>query len=487
MNKNIDYSVYLVTDRDILNGRDLYKAVEDSILGGTTVVQLREKYISNEEFLEIAQNLKKITDKYNIPLIINDNIEVAKLVDATGVHIGQKDEELKKAREILGPNKIIGVSVGNIEEALKAQKDGADYLGIGAIFYTGSKKDINEPLGLEKLKDIVERINIPNVAIGGIHLDNIISVMKTGTDGVAVISEILGKENIKEATENLKKYVNSSLGEREMEKEKIGNIIEEIREKQPLVYHITNTVTINDCANITLSMGGSPLMSFCEDELEEILSFTSALIINIGTMDKQMRKIVVKAGKIANKLGVPVILDPVGVGASKARKELIDDLLKNVKFAVIKGNLAEIKSMAGLKNMANRGVDSIETLENSDEIAKELALKLGTVIAITGKEDIISDGKRVAIIKNGTPILGKVTGTGCMTASLIGCACGSNKDYMLGTTLGVSLMGIAGELSEKTLRENEGNGTLRVKILDNIYNINKERFLENEKIILENF
>lgn len=200
-----------------------------------------------------------------------------------------------------------------------------------------------------------------------------------------------------------------------------------------------------------------------------------------------MRKIVVKAGKIANKLGVPVILDPVGVGASKARKELIDDLLKNVKFAVIKGNLAEIKSMAGLKNMANRGVDSIETLENSDEIAKELALKLGTVIAITGKEDIISDGKRVAIIKNGTPILGKVTGTGCMTASLIGCACGSNKDYMLGATLGVSLMGIAGELSEKTLRENEGNGTLRVKILDNIYNINKERFLENEKIILENF
>lgn len=487
MNKNIDYSVYLVTDRDILKGRDLYKAVEESILGGATVVQLREKYISDEEFLEIAKRLKKITDKYTIPLIINDNVKVAKSVDAAGVHIGQKDEELKKAREILGPDKIIGVSVGNIEEALKAQRDGADYLGIGTIFYTGSKKDINEPLGLEKLKNIVESINIPNVAIGGIHMDNIISVMKTGINGVAVISEILGKENIKEATKNLKKYVDSNLGERKMKKEQIGNIIKEIREKQPLVYHITNTVTINDCANITLSMGGSPLMSFCEEELEEILSFTSALVINIGTMDKQMCNIVVKVGEIANKLGVPVVLDPVGVGASKARKELVDNLLKNVKFAVIKGNLAEIKSIAGLKNMSNRGVDSIEILENADEMAKELALKLDTVIAITGKDDIISDGKRIAIIKNGTPILGKVTGTGCMTASLIGCACGTNKDYMLGATLGVSLMGIAGELSEKSLDKTEGNGTLKVKILDNIYNMTKEKFIENEKIILENF
>ncbi|NME36622.1 hydroxyethylthiazole kinase [Fusobacterium sp. FSA-380-WT-3A] len=272
-----------------------------------------------------------------------------------------------------------------------------------------------------------------------------------------------------------------------MKKEQIGNIIKEIREKQPLVYHITNTVTINDCANITLSMGGSPLMSFCEEELEEILSFTSALVINIGTMDKQMCNIVVKAGEIANKLGVPVVLDPVGVGASKARKELIDNLLKNVKFSVIKGNLAEIKSIAGLKNMSNRGVDSIEILENADEMAKELALKLDTVIAITGKDDIISDGKRIAIIKNGTHILGKVTGTGCMTASLIGCACGTNKDYMLGATLGVSLMGIAGELSEKSLDKTEGNGTLKVKILDNIYNMTKEKFIENEKIILENF
>lgn len=207
--KNIDYSVYLVTDRGILGDRDLYKSVEESILGGVTLVQLREKNIDDEKFLEIAKKLKEITDKYKVPLIINDNVKVAKLVDADGVHIGQSDEELVEARKELGNDKIIGVSVSNIEEALKAQRDGADYLGIGAIFFTGSKKDINVPIGLENLKKIVESISIPNVAIGGIHLDNISDVMKTGVNGVAVISEILGNEDIFEATKNLKKYVNS--------------------------------------------------------------------------------------------------------------------------------------------------------------------------------------------------------------------------------------------------------------------------------------
>lgn len=205
--KNIDYSVYLVTDRDILAGRNLYEAVEESIKGGATIVQLREKKIGDEEFLEIAKKLKKITDKYNIPLIINDNVKVAKLVDADGVHIGQSDEELTQARKELGEDKIIGVSATNLEEALKAEKDGADYLGIGAVFFTGSKKDINVPMGLQGLKNIVDSVNIPNVAIGGIHLDNVEDVMKTGTDGVAVISEILGQENIFEATKILKSYV----------------------------------------------------------------------------------------------------------------------------------------------------------------------------------------------------------------------------------------------------------------------------------------
>lgn len=204
---NIDYSLYLVTDRDILGERDLCKAVEDSIKGGATIVQLREKFIDDNKFLEIAKEVQKITKKYNIPLIINDNVKIAKEIDAEGVHIGQSDESLEEARKELGENKIIGVSVGSIEEALKAEIGGADYLGIGTIFYTGSKKDINEPLGIENLKNIVESIKIPCIAIGGIHLNNIKEVMETGVNGVAVISEILGKEDIEKASKTLLSFI----------------------------------------------------------------------------------------------------------------------------------------------------------------------------------------------------------------------------------------------------------------------------------------
>lgn len=261
-----------------------------------------------------------------------------------------------------------------------------------------------------------------------------------------------------------------------MEEKLLGNVITKIREKNPIVFHITNMVTINDCANITLALGASPLMSFCEEELEDILSFSSTLVLNIGTMDKAMRKMAVKAGKIANKLGKPVILDPVGAGASKVRMVLVEELIKNVDFAVIKGNMAEIKSIAGIKNKNNKGVDSVENFEKADEIAIDLANKLNTVIALTGKQDVVTDGKRIAKINNGTPILGKVTGTGCMTASLIGSACAVESDYFLGATIGVSIMGISGEIAEFRLTEGQGSSSLRVGIIDSVYNITSETF-----------
>ena len=263
-----------------------------------------------------------------------------------------------------------------------------------------------------------------------------------------------------------------------MNREILGKTIEKIHETNPILFHITNTVTISDCANITLSMGGSPLMSFCQEELDDILSLSSALVLNIGTMDLFMRNLIIKAGKLANQKNVPVILDPVGAGASKIRKELVESLIKEVRFAVIKGNMAEINTIAGVKNISNRGVDSIEEENNKEEIAIMLAQKLKTVIAITGKEDIITDGNAVVIVKNGIPLLRKITGTGCMTASLIGCACGSIKNHFISAVLGVSLMGIAGEIAEKQLSNYNGNGSLKVFILDSIFNINEKTYLD---------
>ncbi|AGK95282.1 thiamine phosphate synthase [Clostridium pasteurianum] len=201
---DIDYSLYLVTDRRFLKDRTLKSAVEESIKGGVTMVQVREKDVTTREFYKVALEVKKITDKYNVPLIINDRIDIAQAIDADGVHLGQDDMPLRLARKILGKDKIIGISVGNVDEAKEAERDGADYVGIGAIFFTGSKKDIDIPIGISGLKEIVESINIPSVAIGGVNKENLSEVIKTGTHGAAVISAILGKENIEQAAKELK-------------------------------------------------------------------------------------------------------------------------------------------------------------------------------------------------------------------------------------------------------------------------------------------
>ena len=197
MKNSINYSLYLVTDKEILKGRDLYKAVEEAILGGVTLVQLREKNISTLEFYNIAIKLKKTTDKYNIPLIINDRLDIALAVDAAGVHIGQSDIPGEIARKLLGKDKILGISASTLNEAIKAQMDGADYIGVGAIFQTSTKNDADS-VSINDLKVIKEKVSIPIVAIGGINKENIKLLKDTNINGVAVVSAILGKENIKE-------------------------------------------------------------------------------------------------------------------------------------------------------------------------------------------------------------------------------------------------------------------------------------------------
>lgn len=203
MNK-INYSLYLVTDRKILKNISLPNAVEQAIKGGITIVQLREKSISSKEFYELSLEVKEITSKYNVPLIINDRIDIAILVDADGVHLGQQDIPVIEARKILGKNKIIGLSASKINEAEKGVIDGADYLGIGAIFPTKTKLDAKEN-NIENLKNIKREINIPIVAIGGINQENIIEVSRTGVAGAAMVSAILGNNNIEDVTKNIKK------------------------------------------------------------------------------------------------------------------------------------------------------------------------------------------------------------------------------------------------------------------------------------------
>jgi thiamine-phosphate pyrophosphorylase len=201
-NKKVNYELYLVSDRDVLKGRDFIESLEEAILSGVTVIQLREKNATSLEFYSLASKVKELTVKYNVPLIINDRIDIALAVDADGVHVGQDDMPANVARGILGEDKIIGVSTATLEEAKKAIADGADYIGVGALFHTDTKSN-TRTVTLDQLKNIKENIDIPVVGIGGINEKNIKSVRETGIDGVAIVSAILGKDNIKEAAQKL--------------------------------------------------------------------------------------------------------------------------------------------------------------------------------------------------------------------------------------------------------------------------------------------
>lgn len=201
----VDYSLYLVTDRELLGERDLEDSIALAIQGGVTLVQLREKSISTLKFLQLAIRVKEITTRYHIPLIINDRLDIALAVDADGLHVGQDDLPMLKARELF-PNKIIGVSASTLAEALLAQQQGADYLGVGAVFSTTTKTDAAE-VSLNQLELIKKSVTIPVVAIGGINRTNLQQVLATGIDGVSVVSAILAEENILKATRQLQELM----------------------------------------------------------------------------------------------------------------------------------------------------------------------------------------------------------------------------------------------------------------------------------------
>lgn len=200
--QEIDYTLYLCTDRGLMSTDTIEEAVEQAVKGGCTVVQLREKDCSSREFYETALKVKKITDQYNVPLIINDRVDIALAVDAAGVHVGQDDLGAGIVRRILGEDKVIGVSAGNVSEAVQAWKDGADYLGVGAMHATSTKTDADVTT-VEELKRIREAVDIPIVAIGGIKKETLPELAGTGINGVAVVSAVIAARDIEAAASEL--------------------------------------------------------------------------------------------------------------------------------------------------------------------------------------------------------------------------------------------------------------------------------------------
>lgn len=254
-----------------------------------------------------------------------------------------------------------------------------------------------------------------------------------------------------------------------MDKTTVKDLFIKVKNKKPLIHHLTNVVTVNDCANITLAIGASPVMATSVEEVAEMVCLADALVINLGTIHPEVYESMVIAGQAANQQGIPVILDPVGVGATSFRTEKARDFLKQVKVSIIRGNMTEIYALIGGASKT-RGVDAGEVSNISIlELAVKAARQLKAITVISGEKDIICDGQQQTLIENGDIWLTKISGTGCMTTSLIASFAGATDDYFHAAVAGMSSMSIAGENAKKTLLETDGIGTYRVKLMDEIF------------------
>ena len=270
--------------------------------------------------------------------------------------------------------------------------------------------------------------------------------------------------------------------------EKMKTALRTVRDSAPLVQCITNFVTVNDCANIILAAGGSPTMAMDVREVEEAVRDVSALVCNMGAIESVEAMIL--AGKEANRSYIPVILDPVAAGGTQLRRDVSKNLLEQVQFSVIRGNASEIRYLAGQQTTGN-GVDvslmdavTEENLSAVVEMAADLAKKTGSIIAISGVLDVISDGTQTMVLRNGCATMARITGSGCMLTSMIGAFCGAMKeDCFAATCAAMAVMGAAGEMAETLrLQKGTGNVTFRADLIDCIFNMTEEKLAEMVKM-----
>jgi hydroxyethylthiazole kinase len=255
--------------------------------------------------------------------------------------------------------------------------------------------------------------------------------------------------------------------------------LERIRKQKPLVHNITNLVVTNITANITLNIGALPVMAYAPEEVEEMVQGAGALVLNIGTLSVPEVEAMLLAGKKANEIGVPVVFDPVGAGATKMRTESALRLLDAVKMAVIRGNAAEIATLGGFAAEI-KGVESLSAAADLGETAKAAARKFGTTVAITGKRDFISDGRRLAAVDNGHGLMAAITGSGCMSTAVTGAFAAVESDALLAAVSALICFGLAGELAAARA---QGPGSFQAALFDCTYNLNRAKVTAGAKAL----
>ncbi|KAL6310475.1 thiamine phosphate synthase superfamily [Sparassis latifolia] len=381
----VDYSLYLVTGRDLLPpGKDYFESLEESLQGGVTLVQIREKTADTREFLEIARQSQAICRKYNVLILINDRIDIALAIGADGVHIGQTDMPFAAARALLPPHAVIGVTCNTVEHVRKAVADGADYVGVGPVWSTQTKALTSPVVGVRGIGEMLAMLdgtNVKAVAIAGIKSTNVLhclhgSISTTGRalDGVAVVSDIVASPEPRSAAQRIATTVRafkacshntfslSHLPTRPAYTARgilahVGANLEAVKKFSPLTQQITNNVVTTQSANATLALGASPIMATSPEEMADLSKAIGALLINFGTI--QNLDGMLSAGRHANINRKPVVFDPVGVGATRYRMDSADALLNTWQATVIKGNAGELGALAKSLEVQAKGVDSV--------------------------------------------------------------------------------------------------------------------------------
>ena len=501
--KKLDLRLYLVTDSTpaILGDKDLVQVVEEAVKGGVTVVQYRDKHADTGDMIETAARLHTVTQRHNVPLLINDRLDVCMAVGAEGVHIGQDDMEVKQARNMLGPDAVIGATVSSIEEANIAIQAGADYLGIGTMFATPTKTDTKSIIGTKGTQEILaacatgSKKAVPCVAIGSINASNVQRVLHQSASGenylsgVAIVSAIMASKVPSEAASQLLELISSARdtfyaatapgheGPREMREivPQISSMIAAHAKSSILCHNMTNTVVQNFAANVCLATGSSPIMSLNGPEAADLAKLGGALVVNMGTVTPEILDVYLAGMRAYNASGNPILFDPVGGGATSVRRNAIKTLLVGGYFSVIKGNEGEIKAVAGASDTQQRGVDSgpsTSTEQEKLELVRDLAKRERCVVLMTGATDYISDGDRTALIANGSHWLGTITGSGCALGSTIASYVALHRqDKFLAALVGVLHYELAAERAEHRCR---GPGTFIPAFLDELYLVRQE-------------
>jgi thiamine-phosphate diphosphorylase/hydroxyethylthiazole kinase len=454
--------------------------------------------------------------KHKVPLLINDRVDVALAVGCEGVHVGQDDMNVAEARHLLGEDKIIGATVSSIEEARIAVERGADYLGIGTLYATQTKKNTKEIIGVNGIRKILSYLDeaggkskdTKTVCIGGVNASNVQRIIHQlyaprsssskpkAINGVAVVSAIVGAKDPKQASAHLAQLIKSSppfskssdpifwLEKNEDEIKSLVSIADKataaVHSKSPLSHNMTNLVVQNFAANVALAIGASPIMANYGEEAQDLSRLGGALVVNMGTVTPEGLLNYKKAIAAYNATGGPIVLDPVGAGATSVRRDALSQLLGTGYFDLIKGNEREIMAVARASGFTlddssqQRGVDSgdsLFSLEQRAYLVSRIALRERNVVLMTGATDVISDGVRTYAINNGHAYLGKITGSGCTLGTTLSAYLAAwPQDKLRAAVAGILHYEIAAEHAAK--REDvKGPGTFVHAFIDELFTV----------------